>query len=192
MQWYYLDENQRQVEASEADLHDLRMRRVITDQTMIWNETLPEWVEMGRALPMQLGQYEEPTKEELEELINPLATAAEKHPPANSSDTRVYASVVAQSAGWMKFLGILGIINGVLLCLTLIGAVVGWIPIWMGRMLVSSANSAQDAQSTGSRFEMTDSLEKMTKVLKVSAVLTLLGIILAIIGGIVALVIQVG
>ncbi|MEM1297613.1 MAG: DUF4339 domain-containing protein, partial [Verrucomicrobiota bacterium] len=95
MQWYYLDQNQRQVEATEEELQDLRMRRVITDQTMIWNETLPEWVEMGRALPMQLGQYEEPTKEEINDLINPLATAAEKQPSANSSDTRVYASVVA-------------------------------------------------------------------------------------------------
>ena len=34
--------------------------------------------------------------------------------------------------GWIKFLSVMFIINGAFQCLSIIGAVIGWIPIWIG------------------------------------------------------------
>ncbi len=175
MQWYYLDQNQSQVEAGEPELRDLRDRGVVTDKTLVWNESLSNWIPLGQALPAHPGD----SAENGDDTVNPIAKPP--IPNGGSSDIRVFASILAQNAGWMKFLALCNIVCGVLICLTLIGALVGWIPIWLGRMLFSAANSARDAQSTGSRFEMNDALEKVTRYLKVTAILTLLGILLSIV-----------
>ncbi len=186
MQWYYLDQNQRQVEAREHQLHDLRDRGVINDETLVWNDSLPQWTPVRKALP----ENTKPTGDDvvLSEPVNSLAQPPNPAASGASSDIRVFASILAQNAGWIRFLGILSIIYGVVLCLSLIGAVIGWIPIWIGKMLMNAASSAQDAQSTGSRYEMTVALEKISKYLKTTAVLTLIGILVGLVSGIVSLV----
>ena len=39
---------------------------------------------------------------------------------------------IYQSRGWMKLIGVLLIIGGVLYTLTIIGIIIAWLPIWMG------------------------------------------------------------
>ena len=39
------------------------------------------------------------------------------------------------AAGWMKLIGTLAIIQGVLLALTIVGLIIAWLPIWLGVLL---------------------------------------------------------
>ncbi len=56
-------------------------------------------------------------------------------------------AVATQSKGWLKFLGVLSIIGGVLSALTIVGILVAWLPIWMG-VLLFQAGSQADAMAT--------------------------------------------
>ena len=43
--------------------------------------------------------------------------------------------------GWMKFVGVLSIIYGVLVALSIIGILIAWLPIWIGILLFQSASA---------------------------------------------------
>ena len=42
---------------------------------------------------------------------------------------------------WMKFLGVLMIIYGVLIAFTIVGIIICWLPIWIGVLLFQSASA---------------------------------------------------
>lgn len=50
---------------------------------------------------------------------------------------------------WLKFFGIFQIIFGVLYCLTIVGIVIGWLPILLGYWLVKAANGLEAYASSG-------------------------------------------
>jgi len=79
--------------------------------------------------------------------------------------------------GWMKFIGVIFIIGGILYALTLVGIIVAWLPIWQGVLLIQSAGAAENARHTGSENELIRSLAKIRTYFIIMGVLTLLGII---------------
>lgn len=52
--------------------------------------------------------------------------------PGISSETEFVVAPLARSTGWLKFLGVMSIIGGVLTALTCYGIVIAWLPIWLG------------------------------------------------------------
>lgn len=82
----------------------------------------------------------------------------------------------AEMAGWLKFVGIVNIISGALVALSLFGIVIAWIPIWMGVLLFQAGSSATSAQA-GQR---TDDLVNLVKRLKtyfiINGVLVIVGV----------------
>jgi len=82
-----------------------------------------------------------------------------------------------ESRGWMKLSGILMIINGVLVALSLVGILIAWIPIWMGVVLYKSATSVEPAQEQGHRFSLIESLSNLKTYFTIMGVLNLLGLI---------------
>ena len=42
---------------------------------------------------------------------------------------------IYQSKGWLKFLGVLSILQGIMAAITLVGLVIAWLPIWIGVVL---------------------------------------------------------
>jgi hypothetical protein len=82
--------------------------------------------------------------------------------------------------GWMKLVGVMFIIGGVLYALTLVGIIVAWLPIWQGVLLIQSAGAAENARHTGSENELIRSLAKLRTYFTIMGVLMLLGIILAV------------
>ncbi len=46
--------------------------------------------------------------------------------------------------GWLKLLGIIQIVAGILQAITIFGIIWAWLPIWLGVVLNSAANRAQD------------------------------------------------
>jgi len=89
---------------------------------------------------------------------------------------------IYQSKGWLKLIGILSIIYGILLVLTLFGIIIAWLPIWMGVLLLQSATSIERAQVTGNKALLVESLDKIKTYFTIMGVLTLIGLIVTIIG----------
>ncbi len=46
--------------------------------------------------------------------------------------------------GWVRFLGIMNIISGVVTALTIVGILVAWIPIWIGIILLRAAGKIDE------------------------------------------------
>lgn len=109
-------------------------------------------------------------------------------PQANNPAVANVMRPLADAAGWMKLIGTLAIIYGVLLALTIIGLIVAWLPIWMGVLLNRAADQARDATAAGDEahaIKATSSLQTIFKVqgIIVAVLLTLwaIGILIAII-----------
>jgi len=78
----------------------------------------------------------------------------------------------------LKFLGILNIIAGVLYCLTIVGAVVGWIPIWIGVSLNNAGTSLRAGYDGRNEMAMRMGMDKLALAIKIFGILTLIGLII--------------
>ncbi len=221
MEWYYLDANQQQIPAGENDLAGLVENGSITGETLLWNESLPEWQSAASLFPTwfpepapvaatpaagaapvlhratpKLAAGKAPSIGLVKRPINTLRSGATGHgghghghgaseaaeSPADHRETiKDLAAFIGVRAGWMKFLGVLSIIGGISTCLSVIGALVGWLPIWLGVILFKAANTAQMAQATGSQEDLEDSLDRIAFYFKLQGILMLASFILMIV-----------
>jgi hypothetical protein len=99
-----------------------------------------------------------------------------------SALVRELSMPLAAGKGWMKFLGIMFIIQGVFTALSIVGILIAWLPIWLGILLNQSATSIERAQMSGDEAAMRMSLDKLRTFFAIQGVLMLIGIIMAIIG----------
>ena len=88
---------------------------------------------------------------------------------------------IYQSKGWLKLIGILSIIYGIILVMTLFGIIIAWLPIWMGVLLLQSASSVERAQITSDKALLLESLDKIKTYFTIMGVLTLIGLAVTII-----------
>jgi len=82
--------------------------------------------------------------------------------------------------GWMKLVGVMAIISGVLQALTIIGIIFAWLPIWTGILLFQSANAIAEAYEGDNEAAMTRSLSKLKTYFIIMGILTLIGIVVAV------------
>ena len=54
-----------------------------------------------------------------------------------------------QAKGWLRFLGVMSILEGVLDVLSIVGIIVAWLPIWLGVLLFQAAGDAERAYVGG-------------------------------------------
>ena len=87
--------------------------------------------------------------------------------------------------GWIKLIGIVTIIYGVLLIFTLVGIIICWLPIWLGVLLFQSASAVEGAHQMGDKRELHKSLSKVKTYFTIQGILALIGIVVAIISMIV-------
>jgi hypothetical protein len=82
-----------------------------------------------------------------------------------------------QSKFWLKLLGILSIVYGALIAITIVGIVIAWLPIWMGVLLFQSAKNVEQAQQNGTKDTFLVSQQKLKTFFTIAGVLALIGII---------------
>jgi hypothetical protein len=85
------------------------------------------------------------------------------------------------SKGWIKFLGILMIIYGAFLVLTIVGVIIAWLPIWLGVLLNQTANRVEQAQISGDMMSMVKAQNSLSTYFTIYGVLALIGIIATVI-----------
>ena len=89
---------------------------------------------------------------------------------------------LASGKGWMKFVGIVFIIQGALTALTLVGIIIAWLPIWIGVLVMQSAGAIERAQLSGDAVALKEALAKLRTYFVIQGVLILVGIALWVIG----------
>lgn len=98
---------------------------------------------------------------------------------------------LGDAAGWMKLIGILSIVQGVLMVFTIIGILFAWLPIWMGVLLLKASDKSSAAVATGSEdaaVEANESLRTMFKVYGIIITIFLVWGAIAIAFGVLALI----
>jgi len=107
----------------------------------------------------------------------PAAPGMGIHAPA----TREISLPLASAAGWMKFIGIMFIIQGAITALTIIGIIIAWLPIWIGVLLLQSAGAAQRSQVQDDANALIEALSRLKTYFVIQGVLYLVGLALMII-----------
>jgi hypothetical protein len=92
---------------------------------------------------------------------------------------RELALPLYQSKVWLKFLGVMSMIQGALSALTIVGIIIAWLPIWVGVLLYQAATSIEKGQLTGDADSFVMSMSKLRTYFVIQGILTVLGLIAA-------------
>lgn len=104
-----------------------------------------------------------------------------EHPDTNSL-VKTLSQPLFQSRGWMKLIGIMMIIYGTLVALTVIGLIFAWLPIWLGILLFQAASSAEDAHITGNADEMLVTQKRLKTYFTIMGIITLISLLFGLLG----------
>ena len=100
----------------------------------------------------------------------------------DSTDTALKRAcrIAADSAGWMKLLGVISIIQGVFAVFTIWGIIIAWLPIWLGVILFRAANEAEMA-SAGLSDHLEAYLKRLNKFFLIQGIFMLVMIVIGLI-----------
>ncbi len=85
---------------------------------------------------------------------------------------------IYQARGWMKLIGVLMIIAGILYALTIIGIIIAWLPIWMGVVLYQAGSNTEQAYFNGDKFSFLTSMSKLKLYFTIMGIMTLISIVM--------------
>lgn len=228
MKWIYIDEQRQQVESTEDGLRKLSAAGVLKPDTLVWNESLPDWQALGQAIPgiampapasapmsgvpmsgipngaqtvplttTPIQSPAQPSRKVPQ--ANPIAAATNPAPAGNQvapagNLVQHLAGILNAHAGWIKFFAILMIISGAIQCLTIVYAIIGWFPIWMGVLLMGATSRLEQA-NLGNQQALEEAIEKIGRFFKISGIfaivsfvfVALIFVVMMLLGGIGAL-----
>lgn len=87
-----------------------------------------------------------------------------------------------QSRGWMKLLGVIMIVYGAIVALSIVGLLIAWLPIWLGILLFQAASSAEEAQLNDNPDELLAALKRLKTYFTIMGILTLIGLVFGLLG----------
>ncbi|MBS4061207.1 MAG: hypothetical protein KG029_12485 [Bacteroidetes bacterium] len=93
---------------------------------------------------------------------------------------REISNSLSHASGWMKFLGIVMIIYGVMMALTIVGIIIAWLPIWLGIIVYQAAKNSKTATLTGDKFMLMKSLQNINNYFTISGILLIISILLSV------------
>lgn len=94
---------------------------------------------------------------------------------------------IFSSKGWVKLLGILMLVYGIFLALSIVGIIIAWLPIWLGILLMQASSRINIAHLSGSKEALIKAQNNLSTYFTVYGVLALIGIIGSLIAVIVVL-----
>ncbi len=86
---------------------------------------------------------------------------------------------IYQCKGWLKLIGVLSILSGILTAVTLVGIVIAWLPIWTGVLLLQAASAVEKSQVSGEKQILFHSLSKLKIYFIITGILQAIGLIVA-------------
>ena len=83
---------------------------------------------------------------------------------------------LAESAGWMRLIGWTSIVFGALYCLTIVGIIIAWLPIWMGFCLKNAAEQISAGSAQNDSRLIYDGNKQLKTFFTIVGVLTIINI----------------
>jgi hypothetical protein len=81
-------------------------------------------------------------------------------------------------SGWLTFLGVLTIIYGALMVLTIWGIIIAWLPIWIGVLLLQAGGRFKRAKQGSGMAEAADGARALAMGIKIWAITALVVLII--------------
>ena len=100
----------------------------------------------------------------------PVAPTPPQAPPV-TDETRAIMAPLAAASGWLKFLGILGIVTGCFTALTCYGLVIAWLPIWIGVLQLQAASGLRNGFDMADGSSLYHGADKLRLSLKIQGIL---------------------
>jgi hypothetical protein len=82
----------------------------------------------------------------------------------------------------MQLVGVMMIIYGILVAITIIGIIIAWLPIWMGVLLFQCAGQIERAHTADDADAMVMAMAKLKTYFTITGILTLIGLIFGALG----------
>lgn len=95
--------------------------------------------------------------------------------PASAADV---LEPLYDARGALKFLAWASITVGALQCLSVVGIVIGWLPIWIGVLLARTADRLERGVESQDGPLLREGMEALAKGVRIQAVLVLIGVAL--------------
>ncbi len=97
--------------------------------------------------------------------------------PGNETQiVREVSMPLFQAKGWMRFLGVMSIVAGVMLIPTIGGILFCWLPIWMGVLLWKAASEVEIAQHQGNKLQMVIALDRLKTYFLINGITALIAL----------------
>jgi len=113
---------------------------------------------------------------------NPYTSPQERSDsPFSGKDTALSFDDLAplcNASGWLKLLGVVNIIIGIFYCITIIGLIIGWLPIWIGVTLNRASNSLKAGYEQSNRHEIRSGMSSLALACKIIGVIVIIYLIL--------------
>lgn len=117
------------------------------------------------------------SNEEVTTNQNPNPNPDPNSEPAPTSPSTSMSTNLPDLAKYMRFVGLLQMIGGVLYCLTIIGAIIG-VPVYiMGKRLRESADAFTNYHASNSGKDLELAIEKQTRAFFIQYVLAIIGLV---------------
>lgn len=100
--------------------------------------------------------------------------------PKNEILIKEIGAPLFQSKSWIRFLGILGIVYGGFVAITIVGILFAWLPIWLGILLNQTATRLEQAERTGNKEALMGAHKSLSVFFTIYGVLALVSILLGI------------
>lgn len=82
-----------------------------------------------------------------------------------------------ESAGWLKLLGWVNIIIGGFYCITIIGAIIGWLPLWIGFLLKNAGERMANGHASQNPRPIYQSCKDLKTVFTIMGILMLINLV---------------
>jgi hypothetical protein len=79
--------------------------------------------------------------------------------------------------GWLRLIGWANIVLGAIYCLTIIGAIIGWLPLWIGFLLKNAADKYRRGYQTEDGREIYLGNKDLKTVITIFGVLMLINLV---------------
>ncbi len=96
----------------------------------------------------------------------------------STADVSELALPLSMGKGWMKFVGVMSIIQGAFIALSIIGILIAWLPIWLGVLIMQSADAIERAQLSGDAAALKEALAKLKTYFLIQGVLYIVGLVI--------------
>lgn len=195
MAWYYSSPSGQTGPVTESELGQLSRAGTINPGTLVWTEGQADWLPLASVRPDLAGGYgASPVAQSTTGglLVNPASGGSggsmrQIHDSTGSQGAKRVtgelsglAEPLYRASGWIKFLGVLTIIQGVFVALSIWGILICWLPIWLGVLLLGAANKIRMSCETNNPEVFHASMEDLGKYFRILGVIAVVSIGIAV------------